>query len=76
MKVIGFEPKHLMRGVAQSVARKKKARAIVSWMVTSKGLRFLIRAKKGMTNVTSMKPTNNAKKASTVLLLKNAVSGI
>jgi len=35
MKVIYFDPMHLMRAVAKSEAKKKTARQAVSWMETS-----------------------------------------
>ena len=76
MKVICFDPMHLMRAVAKSEAKKKTARQAVSWIETSKDLRDLIRAKKGITNVTRRNPTISAKKARIDLLLKKAVRGI
>ena len=74
-KVMFFAPIQRINELAQSEANRKMPSATVSWMLTSKDFLCLTRAKKGMTKVTSRKPTNREKKAKRVRLLRNAVSG-
>ena len=75
MKVIFLAPIILVRPVARRDATRKMPRATVNCIETSNDLRYLNKAKKGMTKVTRRKPTPRAKKARMARLLRKAVNG-
>ena len=75
MNVIFLEPMKRRTFALRRDAKKKTVRAPVSYTDTSYDLRARIKAKKGYTKVTSVKPTVTAKKARSARRFKKAVKG-